>query len=174
MADSRNPNAYRQLVERTRPEPSPPKSAEADLDGLLSSLQTRARTSEPAANPAGRDPLPALRDRMIDEFVPIFVELVEKYAQAGIAMQMDASNFLEGGREIKFDFAVGECRLQMHGTVTPDGIAFHETRYTPEFHGELTSGPMLRLRNLNARTFREFVCDRLSGVLRSAMRRRSP
>jgi hypothetical protein len=148
------------------------KSAEADLDVLVSSLHAPAQ-GQPAGDAAPvRDPLQTLRDMTVNEFVPAFVELVEKYSKAGIAMQMDASSFLEGGREMKFEFCVADYRLVLHGTVTSEGIAFHETRYTPEFHGELTSGPMLRLRSLNAKTFREFICERLTALLRSAMRRK--
>ena len=58
------------------------------------------------------------------------------------------------------------------GTVTTEAIAFHETRYAPDLHGELLSGPMLRLRGLDAGVFRKFICERLTILLRGAMRRR--
>ena len=86
-------------------------------------------------------------------------------------MQMDASNFLQGGREIKFEFGIRDHRLQLHGIVTSEAIAFHETRHGPDVQGELVSGPMLRLRGLDGSVFREFVCERLTYVLRAATRR---
>ena len=86
-------------------------------------------------------------------------------------MQMDASNFLQGGREISFEFGIGKHRVKLQGTVTNEAIAFHETRYSPNVRGELMSGPMLRTRNLDAQPFREFVCERLPVLLRQAMRR---
>ncbi len=104
--------------------------------------------------------------------MPIFVELMEKYSTSGISMHMDASNFLQGGREISFEFGLGEYRAHLLGTVTTEAIAFHETRYNPEVQGELVSGPMLRLRNLTGETFRNFICERLTTLLRYAMRRR--
>ena len=119
-----------------------------------------------------QDPIQALREVTVNELVPTFVELMEKYSKSGVSMQMDASNFLEGGREIKFEFRIGEYRTQLQGTVTTDGIAFHETRHAPDIHGELSSGPMLRPRQLNSKAFRDFVCQRLTVLLRTAMRRR--
>jgi hypothetical protein len=106
------------------------------------------------------------------ELIPTFVELVEKYAPSGLTLHMDASKFLEGGREIRFEFGAGQYRIMLAGTITEDAIAFHETRYTPEVHGKLVSGPMLRLKNLTVQTFRDFVCERLSILLKSALRRR--
>ncbi len=172
MSETRTPSAYSQLVGKTLPQPATAHTVEQDLDALVAALKTRPETSANGEGEQANDPVQALRKKIVSEFVPVFVELMEKYHQAGISMQMDASNFLEGGREIKFEFGLGEFRTQMHGTVTAEGIAFHETRYSPEFQGELTSGPMLRLRSLNATTFREFVCNRLTTLLRSASRRR--
>jgi len=117
------------------------------------------------------DPIQELRELTINELVPIFVELVEKYAQSGINMQMDASSLLEGGREIKLEFGVGGHRMQLQGTVTTEAIAFHETRHSPGVQGELISGPMLRLRGLTGEIFRDFVCERLTVLLRAAIRR---
>jgi len=144
---------------------------EHELDALIDVMKRRGADSVDDGR-AGQSPLQALRGLTVNELVPVFVDLVEKYSKSGISMQMDASNFLEGGREIKFEFATGEFRTQLHGTVTGEGIAFHEVRYTPDFHGELATGPMLRLRQLNATTFREFICDRLTHLLRTALRRR--
>jgi hypothetical protein len=118
------------------------------------------------------DPIQALRELTLSSLIPIFVDLIEKYSPTGFCMHMDASNFLEGGREIKFEFGFGEFRTQLAGTVTDDAIAFHETRYTPDIHGKLVSGPMLRLKNLTGENFRDFICERLTTLLQTASRRR--
>lgn len=151
-------------------EPREPK-AEHELDTLLEHLRDRSerqRTAEARVN----DRIQKFREELITCYIPVFIELVEKYSKNGLSMQMDASNVLEGGRELKFEFALGEFRSQLHGTVTSEGVAFHEVKYTPDFHGELTAGPMLRLRNLTGELFREFICERLSALLRMSMRRR--
>ena len=170
MAEEKIPTGYQQLVEKTQVPPRPKRTAEDDLDSLIDILKHRDK--EGLQDHASRDPLQALREMMVNDLVPVFVEIVEKYSRSGISLQMDASNFLEGGREIRFEFGIGEYRSQLQGTVTGDAIAFHETRYSPDFHGELTAGPMIRLRYLNARTFREFICERLTTLIRTATRRR--
>ena len=152
--------------------PRKSRETESELDSLVPVLKKHRVDGPRTAKSGGPERLQMLRKLMLEKLIPVFVELVEKYSEAGFAMQMDASNFLEGGREIKFEFGLGEYRSQLHGTVTTEGIAFHETRYSPDFRGELTSGPMLRLRGLNAATFRQFVCERLTFLLRSAARRR--
>ncbi len=148
------------------------RKIEDELDSLIPSLIERQK--QVSSQTGGHDPdrIRALRELTLREFIPIFVELVEKYSESGMTMQMDASNFLEGGRELRFAFGIGEYRTELLGTVTTEAIAFHETRYSPEVTGELVSGPMLRLRNLNGEIFRDFVCDRLMVLVRSVMRRR--
>ena len=170
-----NPASYRDLVRSTQIPPPPPRPASEDeLDTLVTaySAQRQQRKADESAKADAPDPIATLRELTLKELVPSFVELVEKYADAGISMQMDASNFLQGGREMRFEFGLGEHRTQLLGTVTNEAIAFHETRFSPNVHGELASGPMLRLRTLTARTFREFICERLTLLLRNAMRRR--
>lgn len=170
MAEQRNPTGYQKLVEQTTPPLPPRRTAEDELDSLINVLKRREENG--LSGHSVQDPLQALRKMMINELVPIFVEIVEKYSKAGISMQMDASNFLEGGREIRFELGIGEYRSHLQGTITGEAIAFHETRYSPDFHGELTAGPMIRLRYLNGKTFREFICERLSTLIRTATRRR--
>jgi len=114
----------------------------------------------------------ALREKTVKELVPVFVELVEKYGQTGVAMQMDASNLLEGGRELSFEFAFGAFRMELQGTVVTDSIAFHEVRHAPDLQGQMVAGPMLRLKTLSAKTFREFICGRIMVLIRLANRRR--
>lgn len=173
MTTPQPPSSYRELVRQVRP-PSAKQTRdpEEQLDSLITLLkerQQRAADQDAGLNP---DQIQSLRELTINELVPIFVELMEKYSKTGISMHMDASNFLEGGREIKFEFSYGQHRAQLHGTVTTEAIAFHETRHTPDVHGELVSGPMVRLRALNGEKFRAFICERLTHLLRTAMRRR--
>ena len=131
--------------------------------------RAQAQKEEKAAKP---DQIQALREKTIKELIPAFVGLVEKYSAVGVSMHMDASDFLEGGREIKFEFGIGDFRMELSGTVTTEAIAFHETRHSPEMQGELVSGPMLRLRGLTAEVFRNFICQRLALLVRVAMRRK--
>jgi len=169
-----SPSKYRELVQRQLipPRSSPTIDSEAELDALVKGLEERKREAAGSEGTLKADSIRALRDRMVHEFIPVFVELVEKYGKTGVSLQMDASSLLEGGREIRFDFALGDHRTQLLGTVTTEAIAFHETRFSPEVDGELVSGPMLRLRYLTKDTFRSFVCERLTLLLRAAMRRR--
>lgn len=171
MAEPRAPASLRESGRHTPASPDPPtKRPEEKLDALAADLgdtqhgSTCGGTSRP-------DPIQELRELTINELVPVFVELVEKYSQSGINMQMDASSFLEGGREIRLEFGIGGHRMQLQGTVTAEAIAFHETRHSPGVQGELISGPMLRLRGLTGDIFRDFVCERLTLLLRAAMRR---
>jgi hypothetical protein len=102
----------------------------------------------------------------------VFHQLKEKYASAEIEMEMDATSFLHGGREISLIFGMGEFGTKLVGTVISEGIAFHETRYTPGLRGQVLSGPMLRLRTLNADVFKDFVCERLAILLRAVVHSR--
>lgn len=163
--------SYKDLVARTRAPTQTGHTVERELDKLVASLAEKEKSVQAGDNTA-RDPIAALRELLVRELIPVFVELVEKYSNAGIAMQMDASNLLEGGREVKFEFGIGEYRTQLQGTVTADAIAFHEVRYAPEIDGQLMAGPMLRLKQLSAGTFREFVCERLALLIRTAVKRK--
>ena len=152
----------------TTPPPAP--SPEEELDTLLANLGGQ---SDEAMSATGKtEPLQGLRDLMGNELIPVFAQLIEKYEPSGIYMRMDVSQFLEGGREVQWEFSVGNHRAVLHGTVTTEAIAFHETRYSPTVNGELISGPMLRLRGLNAQIFRQFVCQRLTVLLRDMLRGR--
>ncbi len=149
------------------------KRGGADLESPMPAPSERQEEGAPRKAAVGRpDPIQALRELTLSTLIPIFVDLVEKYSPTGLCLHMDASNFLEGGRGIKFEFGMGEFRIQLAGTVTDDAIAFHETRYTPDIHGKLVSGPMLRLKNLTGENFRDFICERLTALLRTATRRR--
>ncbi len=165
------PSQYGELVRRQAEAQKHLESLtpEQELDTLVNGLQERKRNA--VRNGLVRtDPFQALRESMLKEFIPIFVELVEKYSESGISLQMDASSFLEGGRELRFEFGAGEHRIHLQGTVTTEAIAFHETRFSPDVQGELVSGPMLRLHNLTGEVFRDFVCRRLAVLVRAAIR----
>lgn len=172
MAQDLNPTTYQQLVASIKSHAHKPQTSEAQLDNLLATLQERERKAREAASKPAPDPIQSLRELVVQELIPVFVGLVEKYAEHGISMQMDASNLLEGGRELAFEFALGGCRMQLQGTVTQDSIAFHEVRHSTEVQGQLMAGPMLRMRHLDANSFREFICDRLTMLLRFAGRRK--
>jgi hypothetical protein len=169
---SRAPATYQELLSKNCAPPpvQVERTPEAELDNLLSGLNEESEES--VESPYRVDPLRRLRELMVQELIPVFMQLVEKYSSAGISMRMDASNFLEGGREIRFEFAIGDHRTILLGTVTTEAIAFHETRYSPLVNGELVSGPMLRLRGLTAAIFRQFICQRLAVLLRSMLRTR--
>jgi len=148
------------------------RSAESDLDVLLASFKQKGSDGNGGEVAVAQDPIQALREQIIRDLIPCFLELVEKYGRSGVQLQMDASNLLDGGRELKFEFSIGEYRSELIGTVTSDVIAFHEVRSAPDIHGQLLAGPMLRLKQLSPKTFREFVCERLAMLLKQASRRK--
>lgn len=164
------PTTYQQLVASLKPLATKPQSVESQLDKLLVAVAERKARETEIKPPV--EPIQLLREQVVREMIPVFVELVEKYSTHGISMQMDASSLLEGGRELAFEFGMGDYRIQLQGTVTNDSIAFHEVRNSPDVQGQLVAGPMLRLRRLDAEAFREFVCDRLTVLIRFAARRR--
>jgi hypothetical protein len=166
------PTEVKRSKEIKTSKPAPSHSAENDLDSLLASYKQKASESGAGEVQATQDPIQSLREQVIRDLIPCFLELVEKYGRSGVQLQMDASNLLDGGRELKFEFSLGEYRSELQGTVTTDVIAFHEVRSAPDIHGQLLAGPMLRLKQLSPKTFREFVCERLSLLLKQASRRK--
>lgn len=166
-------SAYARL-QRSVQQPADAKGApkpESEVDTLLSRLQEQQNQANNTPEPQ-RDRLDLFRDALKGQFGDIFHELEEKYAPSGIAMSMDASDLLAGGRSINFEFVLGEWRLQLTGTATSDAIAFEEIRHTPVIQGEIASGPRVSLRTLDAKRFREFVCERLAQLVRAAMKKR--
>ena len=161
---------YQRLVEKNRPPDPPHESVEQELDSLIVILKERQRQTDDGSEPDAPDRIEVLRELTAGELVPTFAELKRKYVSSGVSLEMDVSDFLEGGREIRFDFSFKEYRSQLLGTVTTEAIAFHETRHAPGLNGQLVSGPMLRLRNLDRTAFREFICERLAVLLRAAVR----
>lgn len=169
MARSTSNTGYRKLVEKLKVPAKRPPSIEQELDVLLDQLEKGERSEKQDGAPEP-DLVQDLREFLMNEMIPIFAELREKYAATGMALSMDAAAFLEGGREIGFEFELKGHRLQLLGTVTSDSIAFCETRYAPHLRGELVSGPMLRIRQLTPQSFRDFICEHLSVLVRSVAR----
>jgi len=173
MSSTQVSKSYRELVERTRPSnQSPGTTQESELDALVHELKDRDESAPGGSNGQPTNPIQRVRDIMVSELMPAFIELVEKYSRTGVKMEMDASDLLSGGREVSFAFSLGEHQLCLYGTVTTEAIAFHEVRRAPDVHGELASGPMLRLRGLGSTTFREFICERLCVLMRAVMKHR--
>ncbi|MFQ5462427.1 MAG: hypothetical protein ACE5E5_07340 [Phycisphaerae bacterium] len=170
MAKEQPHTGYAQLVRRVAPASRNPPPAEHDLDLLLDQLEEKKARNDPDTRPRKPDPIEQLRKAMLAEYIPIFVELSEKYAKSKIALEMDASNLLQGGREIKIAFSICGFRTELLGTVTNEAIAFHETHYTPDTGAQIASGPLLGLRRLNAKTFRDFICSQLAALVRTTMR----
>ncbi len=164
---------YAQLVRRVAPASRKQPPPEQDLDLLLDQLEEKKARSDPDQQPPKADPIEKLRESMLAEYIPIFVELSEKYAKSKVALEMDASNLLQGGRELKIAFSISGYRTDLLGTVTTEAIAFHLTHHTPDTGAQIASGPLLSLRRLNPKTFRDFICGQLALLVRTAMRQMS-
>jgi len=163
---------YAEFLQQTaRREPAADNAPESQLDSLLHRLEQRREDASTRPPAPKVDPLDQLRTRILEDLMPVVMELAEKYAGKGITLRMDAGKFLQGGRSVELEFKYGPFRTCLHGTVTAEGIAFEETRYAPDIDGEIASGPMLRMRQLNAAAFRDFLCEQLANLLRVAMRR---
>jgi len=116
--------SYRELVERTRPSDQPASfSQENELDALVHELKDREQSEANGSKVQAADPIQRVRDIMVGELMPAFIELVEKYSRSGVKMEMDASDLLGGGREVVFEFNLSEHQLRLHGTVTAEAIA---------------------------------------------------
>ncbi len=149
---------------------------EAELDAVVDAYgrrkeQEALRKAEEEARAARPDPIERLRNLVREELITVFEELSEKYAEIGVSMHFNPSNLLGGGREIDIELGLDGNRTELHGITTDEAIAFNEVRFSKHFRGELTSGPSLRLRKLDAQAFREFVCERLMMLIRVAMRK---
>ncbi len=166
------PTSYKELVAGTTPPPKPPKDVERDLDSLIKRIKEREQRVANLAHKTPADPIAKLRQQVGEELAPVFKELQEKYSPSGITLVMDAAGLLQGGREITFELALGGHRVQLVGTATTQAIAFQETRHTPNFSGAMSGGPVLRLRQLNALKFRQFICKQLTKLVQQAARRR--
>lgn len=149
-----------------------PRRVEGEPDKLIVFVQKPGVPARPSATAGGQDRIQRLRELTVPEFIPAFDELKEKYAASEAILEMGGSNFLDGGREIEPPLQVGGYRTKLAGTVTFEAVAFHETRSAPDMGGDLASGPMLRLRRLHARAFKEFICERPAVLLKIVLRQR--
>lgn len=170
MARPTSDTGYRKLIQKLKVSRRRRPSAEQELDVLLDQLESAEQSEKQAAGSSEPDLVQRLREFLMNEMIPVFSDLRDKYAETGISLSMDAAAFLEGGREIRFEFELKGHRLQLLGTVTSDSIAFCETRYAPHIRGELVSGARLRIRHLTPQSFRDFICEHLSVLVRSVGR----
>ena len=116
------------------------------------------------------DPIEVFRRSLEREFIPVLDELASKYIGKGIVLSWDVGGILAGGREMSIEFALPPYRRKLRGTVVRDVMAFELTCHVSDAGGEVSSGPMLSLRNLDGRRFREFICEQITLMVKSILR----
>lgn len=169
MAMDKLRSSYQSLVQKwTAPQPDE-KSAEEKLDTLLTG-EPSGPGSEQTVSAAPTSPLDAFRQRVREELTLVVEEIQRKYALKGIAVHMDADDFLGGGRRLCIEISMQNHAMRLDGTVMEGGIAFNEVRSLDGTPGAICSGPMLRTRQLTPEGFREFVCGRIALLVRSILR----
>ena len=173
MSNNNAPGATTISAPTGASEPKQDRSAEETLDALLQ-LQRQQEAERAAqqnrAQAAPPDPREVLRQQMREVLIPAFEELKSKYGAQGVGMDMDASDFLGGGRVVTFKFSVNSHVTRLKGSVVEGRIAFSEFRSKGTEPGVLTGGPMLLTRTLTVETFREFICERIGQLVRSILR----
>jgi hypothetical protein len=172
VATRDRPTNYQKLIRHCRTEQQTPKSVEQQLDSLLTRHRQRRSLQEQSEDDPHRSALDRLRQQMRDELIPVFEDLKVKYAHSGIFIEVDAEDFLSGGVELLIEVEFDIYGMQMLGTVTSQSIAFQEIRQANNIRGAIQAGPMLRTRNLTGQHFREFLCERITQLVRSAVRSR--
>jgi hypothetical protein len=148
---------------------------EAQLDALIDKHEEMRRraAAEAALKARTPSPLEILRSNMKSQLIPEFLELQSKYTQCGFFMLFDAENLLGGGREITITIEYCGQGIRLEGIATDSIIAFRQTRYGATDPTGLTgSGPSLRVRGLDRERFRAFVCERMGGLVKSAITRK--
>ena len=166
------PTAYQTLVRRCRPRQSARRSVEEQLDALLHAEKDRQERLQDSSTEAKASALDEMRRQMREQLLSVFDDLRTKYEPSGILMEIDADDFLSGGVKLTIEVQYDLHGMRLEGTATSSGIAFHETRFSDSVAGVVTTGPMLGARTLSGQTFREFMCERVGQLVRSAMRRR--
>jgi len=161
--------SYKSLVKKWATLPQDEMSAEEKLDTLLTADAGRG-AEEQNATVARPSPLDVFRNQLQEELIPACEEIKQKYAIKGITLEMDASDFLGGGRKLLIEIAMQTHAVHLDGTVMEGGIAFNEIQSTGGVAGAMCSGPMLRTRQLTPDGFREFVCGRIALLVRSILR----
>ncbi len=144
-------------------------SVEAKLDTLLGRYNARQAGNRDGLGVHSDDPIEQLRDRFRRDFIPVFQDVADKYGPQGIDIHLDVERFLAGGNEILIDVAFERVGVRFLGTVLTHRIAFHEMRYSNNIGPAVTSGPTLRTRELTRERFREFICERISKLIRSVL-----
>lgn len=151
-----------------------PRESESRLDDLFVQHETQVANELSTERPKKElSPLERLRQLFIDELIPVVNELREKYAANGLNLQMDVEQLLDGGRDIVIEIQFDGIGMRYNGTALNGAIAFQQTRYNVEDRSGLTaSGTALRTRDLDAATFRTFICDRIAHLVQQARKRR--
>ncbi len=142
---------------------------EQELDALLGKVEEKKarKQNEPEEK---TDTLDVFRARMRQEYIPVFDELAEKYSHKGLTMDLDVDELLGGGTTIKIRMTYGDLIMELDGTASRGGVAFYIIRGTGTSKGAMVSGPMLRIRNLEAAQFRQFLVDHLGQLIKDALR----
>ena len=157
--------------EPTNQSPEQPAGVPEDqLDALLDKVEEKRASQGFEQHDNEPDVVDVFRGLMRQVYMPIFETLREKYAPKGIAMELDADEFLGGGPSLRIKFAYGDLTMDLDGTVMRGGVAFYIVRGVGNNKGAVVSGPMLRIRNLTAEDFREFIVDHLSQLIKDALR----
>ncbi len=141
---------------------------ESTLDALLTRQGDRGQTCPEAAEPATDiSPIDKLRQIVSTRLLPLVGQISERYAEKGVTVAMDASDFLDGGRGLLIEIQYSDHRCRLEGTVTSDAIAFHETRLSVS-GGTVIGGPMLRMRQLTDEAFGSFLYERIISLVKAA------
>jgi len=143
---------------------------EDQLDDLLDKVEEKRANRGLEHQESEPDAVDVFRGLMRQVFIPVFETLRGKYAPKGIAMELDADEFLGGGPSLRIKFSYGDLTMDLDGTVMRGGVAFYIVRGVGNNKGAVVSGPMLRIRNLTAQDFREFIVDHLSQLIKDALR----
>jgi len=171
VSPRREPVDLDALIRHAKSAPESVNESEARLDELLAHAATKDGPQDAAAAPVKVDPFARLRELFATTLNEVIDDLRRKYGPGGVNLGMDASNFVGGGRTITITIAFGGQGTRLDGTVMSSAIAFQQTRYLQNEHSGITgSGPTLRTRNLDAETFRSFMCERIATLVRSVMK----
>jgi len=160
-------------------DPAQPATARDDVEGKLDALfelheqeQTRAR-QRAEAQLAQETPIDRLRNIVKTQLVEAFKQMQAKYAAKGVRMQFDPRDFLAGGRNLRIILTYCKTGIRLDGVVTHSVIAFSRTQFSESDRGGVTSsGPSLRVRDLDADAFRTFVCEQMAQLVQLVMRQR--
>ena len=140
------------------------------MDTLLDKVEEKRASREFEQQESEPDVVDVFRGMMRQVYMPIFETLREKYAAKGIAMKLDADEFLGGGPSLRIKFSYGDLTMDLDGTVMRGGVAFYIVRGVGNNKGAVVSGPMLRIRNLPAEDFREFIVDHPRQPIKNPLR----